>query len=69
MNWKGKPLISYEVVINLIRNTTTKTGLEVFARLDKKHYKKAQKFTDDDMKKIKLKPHAVYPEWNYTILP
>ncbi|EQD62320.1 hypothetical protein B2A_02879, partial [mine drainage metagenome] len=45
MNWKGKPLISYEVVINLIKNTTTKTGLEVFARLDKKHYKKAQKFT------------------------
>lgn len=69
MNWKGKPLINYEVIISLIRNTTTKTGLKVFARLDKKHYKKAQKFTEHDMKSVKLRQHTLHPEWNYTIIP
>ena len=69
MNWKGKPLINYEVIINFIRATATKTGLEVFARLDKKHYAKGKKFTDEDMKMIRLKPHTLHPMWNYTILP
>jgi transposase len=69
MNWKGEPLINYEVVINFIRSTATKTGLEVFARLDKKNYKKGREFTDEEMKTIKLKPHKLHPDWNYTILP
>ena len=69
MNWKGKPLINYEVIINFIRATATKTGLEVFARLDKKHYAKGKKFTDEDMKMIRLRPHTLHPMWNYTILP
>lgn len=69
MNWKGKPLINYEVIINFIRNTKTEKGLEVFARLDKKKYKKGKKFSDEEMEKICMKPHPLHPTWNYTIFP
>ncbi len=68
-NWKGKPLTDYEVIINFIKNTKTDKGLEIFARLDKKEYKKGLKFSDEDMEKIKLIPHQTHPGWNYTILP
>lgn len=66
-NWKGKPLINYQVIINFIKNTTTKTGLKVYARLDTKKYEKGKKFPDQEMEKIKIKHHLVHPEWNYTI--
>lgn len=69
MNWKGKSLINYEVVINFIKNTKTEKGLEVFARLDKKKYKKGRKFSDDEMAKIHMEPHSLHPTWNYTIFP
>lgn len=68
MNWKGKPLTNYQVIINFIKNTTTKNGLKVFARLDKKKYKTGKKFSDKEMEKIKIKYHHSYPEWNYTII-
>lgn len=68
-NWKGKPLTDYQVIINFIKNTTTKKGLQIFARLDKKEYEKGKKFTDKDMRKIKLLHHQIHPEWNYTISP
>lgn len=68
-NWKGKPLITYQVIINFIKHTTTKTGLEVFARLDRRKYKKGRKFSDDEMAKIKLEKHSFHPQWNYTIYP
>ncbi len=68
-NWRGKPLINYETIINLISSTKTKTGLTVLARLDKKRYEKGKKFTDEDMKKLKIQPHLLYPKWNYTITP
>jgi hypothetical protein len=69
INWKGEPLTSYEVVINFIRATTTSKGLEVFARLDRKRYRRGRKFTDEDMKTVKLHPHRKHPDWNYTIIP
>ena len=69
MNWRGKPLVNYEVVISLIAGTKTTKGLEVFARLDKNHYEKGKKFTDEEMEKIKIDFHQVNPEWNYTIYP
>lgn len=69
MNWKGKPLISYEVIINLIKATKTDKGLEVYARLDKKKYRKGKKFSDKEMSKISLQKHDLHPEWNYTISP
>ena len=68
-NWKGEPLINYEVIINFIKHTKTEKGLEIFARLDKKSYKKGKRFSDEDMKKIRLIPHQKHPGWNYTILP
>lgn len=69
INWRGKPLLSYEVIINLISSTKTKTGLLVKARLDKKTYKKGIEVTDQEMKKINLFKHSFHGEWNYTIKP
>jgi Rhodopirellula transposase DDE domain len=66
-NWRGRPLVTYRTVIQLIASTTTKTGLTVEARLDRKKYKNGIKISDDDMEKIKLHPHDFHGEWNYTI--
>ncbi len=68
MNWRGKPLIDYQVVVDLIKNTTTKNGLKVFARLDKKQYTKGRKFSDEEINKIPLEKHDTYSQWNYSIL-
>ena len=67
MNWKGKPLTDYQVIINFIKNTATENGLKVYARLDKKKYEKGKKFSDEDMERIKIKYHELFPMWNYTI--
>ncbi len=69
MNWKGQPLTSYEVIISFIKNTATDNGLKVFARLDTKEYEKGKKFSDEEMEKIKIESHDLFPSWNYTILP
>lgn len=67
MNWKGKPLVDYEVVINLIQGTKTEKGLKIKAKLDRRKYKKGKKIPKEDYKKINLKKHSTNPEWNYTI--
>jgi transposase len=67
MNWRGKPLTSHEVIVNLIGNTKTKTGLKVKAELDNNDYPTQQKVSDEEMKKINLKPHDFQEKWNYTI--
>src|SRR5574337_870365 len=69
MNWKGKPLVSYETIIKLISATKTKKGLKVAARLDEKEYVAGIKFSDEDMAKLRLEPHSLHPKWNYSILP
>ena len=69
MNWKGRPLVSYEAVVNLIGNTTTKNGLKVKAVLDTKTYETGQKVADREMKALHLKPHTFHGNWNYTLLP
>ncbi len=68
-NWRAKPLISHEVIVNLISSTTTKTGLKVKCRLDKKQYPTGIKIPDREMKKINIKPDSFHGEWNYTINP
>ena len=68
MNWKGKPLTDYQVVINLIKNTTTKGGLKVYARLDRKKYEKGKKFLEEEINKIPFERHNLHPQWNYSIL-
>jgi hypothetical protein len=69
LNWQGKPLVSYETVINLIGATRTTTGLRVKARLDTRFYEAGVKITDEEMEQINLRAHRTNPEWNYTISP
>jgi len=68
-NWRGKPLISHETIVNLIASTTTRSGLIVKAALDTKHYETKIKVTDQELAKLKLAPHAFHGDWNYTISP
>jgi len=67
-NWRGRPLASYEVIINLIAATTTSTGLDVYARLDDREYPKVE-VTDQQLAAVNLVPAEFHPEWNYTIKP
>ncbi|MFQ5741903.1 MAG: ISAzo13 family transposase, partial [Acidobacteriota bacterium] len=69
MNWRGRPLVSYETVVNLIGSTTTKSGLTVKAVLDTKQYEKGQKIEDKLMKALRLKRHTFHGDWNYTLRP
>jgi hypothetical protein len=69
INWAGVPLRSCDIMLNLIRNTTTQSGLKVNAHLNKKKYEKGIKITDEQMKEIRIKRHEELPEWNYTIYP
>ena len=68
-NWRGKPLLSHEVIVNLIGATTTRTGLEVYARLDEHSYPKHVKVTDAQLAAVNLQGHDFHPDWNYTIKP
>ena len=68
-NWRGKPLLNRQVIINLIGATTTRTGLRVYARLDEGSYPKGIKVTDADLAAVNLTADPFHPEWNYTIKP
>ncbi|MCA1701437.1 MAG: ISAzo13 family transposase, partial [Actinobacteria bacterium] len=69
INWRGKPLTSHQVIINLIAATTTRSGLTVHARLDDTQYPKGLKVTDAELAAVSLQGHDFHPEWNYTISP
>ncbi len=68
-NWRGKPLTSLEVIVNLIGAATTRTGLEVYAQLDERTYPKGIKVTDAQLAAVNLTGDPFHPEWNYTINP
>lgn len=68
-NWRGKPLISRETVVELIASTTTNTGLTVRCELDTRDYPKGIKVSDEEMTTLNIKGDIFHPEWNYTILP
>ena len=68
-NWQGKPLDSYETIMNYIRTTSTATGLHVRARLVKKAYKKGIKISDTQFSQLSMQRHTTLPKWNYTLLP
>jgi hypothetical protein len=68
-NWRGKPLISHEVIINLIANTKTTTGLKVYAQLDERHYEKGVKVSDEQIAAVNITRNAFHGEWNYTVDP
>ncbi len=67
MNWKGKPLRSYEIILNLIEGTKTKKGLKIKAKIDKNIYEIKKKVSDEDFEKINLVMHKINPQWNYTL--
>jgi len=69
MNWRGKPLSSYETIIKLIGSTKTKKGLRIEARLDDRDYETGIKILDEDMARLKISVHELYPMWNYSIEP
>ena len=69
MNWRGKPLVSYQVIVQLIGNTTTDSGLAVSCRLDANAYEKGIKVTDLEMAALNIQPANFHGEWNYTIAP
>lgn len=68
-NWRGQPLLSSGMVVQLIGNVKTKTGLTVRAMLDKNVYATGTKISKEDMEKLRIKPDEFHPEWNYRILP
>lgn len=68
-NWRGRPLLSREVVVNLIGQTTTSAGLKIRAQLDLSHYDSGIKVSDEELAKVALEPNSFHGEWNYTIHP
>lgn len=68
-NWAGRPLDSYETILNYIESTTTKTGLKVRAYFDQEEYEKGIKIPDEKIKALHLLRNEVLGKWNYTIKP
>jgi len=68
-NWRGKPLISHEVIINLIAATTTATGLAVKSKLDSNVYPSGLKVSDQQMAELQLRRDRFHGDWNYRLLP
>ena len=68
-NWRGRPLTSYEVIVNLISHTKTAQGLLVKAALDKTMYELGVQVSDEELAKVQLTPDSFHGEWNYTIRP
>jgi Rhodopirellula transposase DDE domain len=68
-NWRGRPLVSYEVVVNLIAHTSTSNGLKVRARINRRHYPTGIKVTKDELAAVHLMPARFHGNWNYTIVP
>jgi hypothetical protein len=68
-NWRGRPLMSQEVVVNLIGHTTTKEGLSIRSELDASSYPLGREVTESQMKDLSIKPDKFHGEWNYSILP
>ena len=68
-NWRARPLVSHEVIINLIANTKTRSGLRIRAELDLAQYPTGIKVTDTELKALNLKQAEFHGDWNYAILP
>ncbi len=69
INWRAKPLVAYEVILEYIRHTTTNGGLTIEAVLDTHDYETGKKISSEQMKAINITGDAFHPEWNYTIQP
>ncbi len=69
LNWRGKPLETLEVVVNLIGATTTNTGLKVYARLDDRTYERGLEISDEQLAAVNIIRHTFHGDWNYTTKP
>ena len=67
MNWRGRPLVSYRTIIEMITATTTTSGLTIRAEADQNVYEKGVKVTDEELAAIPLTRHDFHGDWNYTI--
>ena len=68
-NWRGRPLISHEVIIHLIANTATSTGLKSRAELDRGAYPTGIKISDQELASLVLQTDDFHVDWNYELLP
>jgi transposase len=69
INWRAKPLVSLETIIELVSDTSTKEGLTVSAMIDQNTYPTGIKVTDEEFEKLNIEPDPFHGEWNYTIKP
>ena len=69
INWRGRPLRTYETIINLIGNTTHRGGLVVRARLDRRSYPTGKKVSAKELRELKIERDAFHGDWNYVIKP
>ena len=69
LNWRGRPLTSHQVIIDMIANTSTATGLSVRAVLDTGQYPTGISYSDKDIAALPLVRHDFHGDWNYTLLP
>jgi hypothetical protein len=69
MNWRGKPLVSLAVIVNLIAATRTETGLRIRCELDKGRYPQGEKITEAQLAALNIQRHRFHGDWNYTIHP
>jgi hypothetical protein len=69
MNWRGKPLVSHEVIVKLIAGTSTQAGLTIEAELDTNSYPKGIKISNEELERVRIQRADFHGEWNYTILP
>lgn len=68
-NWRGRPLTTYEVIVNLIASTTTKAGLTVRAALDPRHYETGVEVSAEELARLQIRPAKFHGDWNYSIRP
>ena len=68
-NWRGRPLLTLATIVNLIASTRTRSGLTVRCIVDRRHYPKEVKITDEQMASIRFTPDAFHGDWNYAINP
>jgi Rhodopirellula transposase DDE domain len=68
-NWRARPLVSLEVIVNLIGATRSRTGLEVYAQLDERAYPDKIPVSNAELAALNIHRATFHPEWNYTIKP
>ena len=68
-NWRGRPLVSHEVIVSLIANTTTDSGLRIQAALDREHYPTGKRAEPEELASVQLRVDPFQSDWNYTITP